>query len=366
MAHRQSIRRKITIGFISILIIVLLLGGGSYFSLHHTSGGFRKYLSLSQDAECISSFSVLYLNSRVELQNIVGSSYTTSTGAFNDLISKTENMLSNAEENCSNKRQLEVIKILKDEFEIYQKNSALLIDVSDHIRTELNLGGVITPYNKLYLLDIFEWAEQTKQARLADDIRELMLTFTDFRVIANTYHVSREVQHLNDLRTEFKQISGMLGMISRIPMDTPVSEQVEQFKTRVAVLRNTLDTLGGLEAQKVDYETVLDSQHRRLIETITATRAEIIQRQNTLGSEQRELMKLVSTAIAIAVGVLLVFGTGLAVFIIRLVTRPVRALVKSVSDISRGEGDLVQRVHLSSRDELGLLGTHVKIGRAHV
>ena len=53
----------------------------------------------------------------------------------------------------------------------------------------------------------------------------------------------------------------------------------------------------------------------------------------------------------------LLVAAALAVFITRLVTRPINAVVAMLKDIAQGEGDLTRRIEVTSRDEIGELAT---------
>lgn len=356
---KRSAKVKISIGFGILLLIVSILGGGSFLALRSTTEGFRQYLSMSKDAVCISSFSVLYLNSRLELENIVNTSHTTSTGDFNNMIINIDSLLEKEVSECTREEQKRILLYIQDEFAIYKKNAELYIDVSKSIRTALNQGGVVTPYNKLYLMEIFKWAEKTGQEELADETSRIMLEFTDLRVLAHQYYESREKRHLEDLYAKFAEIEGLLSPIHAIPPGMEISNTSERFKTRVAILSGALDTLHALETKKDEYETILDGQHEVFLETVTTTRENIIDRQNAIGLQQQELMRIVLIGIGISVAVLLGLGVGMAALIIRMITRPVTKLVFSMKDISEGEGDLTKRVGLKSRDEFGELGEYV-------
>ncbi len=356
---KRSVKVKISVGFGILLLIVLILGGGSFLSLRSTTEGFSQYLAMSKDAVCISSFSALYLNSRLELENIVNTSYSTSTGDFNNMILNVDSLLENAIAECTSEEQREILNYILNEFESYKKTAELYIGVTKSIRTTLNQGGVITPYNKLYLMEILQWAEGTGRVGLAADIGPLMLAFTDFRVLAHEYFESRDTRHLEDLYAQFAELESLLSPIFRIPQGTEIGDTLERFKNRIAVLAEALDTLNSLAAQQADYEKQLDEKHEVFLETITTTRENIIARQNALGVEQQELMHVVLIGIGISVAILLVLGVGMAVLIIRMITRPVEKLVFSMKDISEGEGDLTKRVEFKSRDEFGELGGYV-------
>lgn len=61
----------------------------------------------------------------------------------------------------------------------------------------------------------------------------------------------------------------------------------------------------------------------------------------------------------IIAGVLIVLlGTLLTVFLALRITRPVRTVASALQQIASGEGDLTQRIHVQSKDEVGLLAGH--------
>ncbi|HKL00194.1 MAG TPA: bacteriohemerythrin [Desulfotignum sp.] len=63
-----------------------------------------------------------------------------------------------------------------------------------------------------------------------------------------------------------------------------------------------------------------------------------------------------STAFLTGVGVLaLVFGLVIAVYLSRIIIRPLHTVVDALKDIARGEGDLTRRIDIRSKDEIGAL-----------
>ena len=55
----------------------------------------------------------------------------------------------------------------------------------------------------------------------------------------------------------------------------------------------------------------------------------------------------------------LVIIAGLAMFLIKKALAPLSVLSKAMEDLSKGEGDLTQRIEVNSKDEIGHLATHV-------
>ncbi len=72
-----------------------------------------------------------------------------------------------------------------------------------------------------------------------------------------------------------------------------------------------------------------------------------------LGAESRS-----SLTTMLVIGVLIAFAGLLAIWLIsRRITRPLRDMVVMLDNIGQGEGDLTQRLHIDSRNELGQIAT---------
>ncbi len=84
-------------------------------------------------------------------------------------------------------------------------------------------------------------------------------------------------------------------------------------------------------------------------------------------AEQNKLMKSFLIQISTAFLVLIAAGLLIAFFTARAVVVPVSTLIKSISAISKGDGDLTKRVKLTSHNEMGILGKNVNtfISRVH-
>lgn len=62
-----------------------------------------------------------------------------------------------------------------------------------------------------------------------------------------------------------------------------------------------------------------------------------------------------TAAMQTMLGIIIVLSIAIAFLITRSITRPVGQMVERIKDVAQGEGDLTQRVHIDSGDELGEL-----------
>jgi methyl-accepting chemotaxis protein len=203
---------------------------------------------------------------------------------------------------------------------------------------------------------------------------------TDYKTVANTFRIQQARDAFNRVRIwaqkyqlavkpeEQDAIAG--EWVTDIESTREHLENCQaNFKDKVALnnLSNAVSALDDYLAQvqifrqvNRDQRTVQRDQQKPAADAVMAQAREVRDGvYSFIDSVQQETNEQVAFANTLSIAVLIVatlVGIVAAVFIVRAVVLPVRALTNRLQDIAEGEGDLTQRVDQDRRDEFGELG----------
>jgi methyl-accepting chemotaxis protein/ABC-type sugar transport system substrate-binding protein len=356
MAKRASIKRKITVGFILIIIITIIMGAGSFLSLRTAETGFQTYYSLSKEAVFISNFTALYLESRILLNEILQSLHNWGGGEFESIMESIESVLAEAREQLTGPEQQEFLSYLSKEFAEYRENTRKQMETVQEIRGIINSGAILSSYHKLFGNEILQWAEGLGNSRVINRAESLYDHLQNLYFFGYRYYDTGSNIYIGDMTEALNDSREIIEAFIADYRNSAMAERLLILQDRLNILLDRLSAIKRLESFRVSYSSTLDVQHQVFMGAISDAKEDIIASQDAIGAEQGRVLGTMVLVIGGALLVILIFAVVLALLIIRMVSRPVNILAASVKDISEGEGDLTKRVQLMSKDELGDLG----------
>jgi len=236
-----------------------------------------------------------------------------------------------------------------------------LIVVGMNVPALSTIGGNATKLGK--------YLELTK---VNGDLRE---NFYQDQLYMNLCYIKYRTSDMNYVLEQFKlSVSNTSANVRTIRQlinsigDPEVKESAEEW---LVGMEEYVTKCGGAisAAEKGDMTALLDYQNKNLafVEHITAAElafdAMIVEKGNTLtsGSSKRITGTIVFNAIMIAIGVAVIVMT--VSMVLKTIALPARRAGKSINrmveKLEAGEGDLTERIEVTTIDEIGQLGTGI-------
>lgn len=201
--------------------------------------------------------------------------------------------------------------------EVHKLNLAQQIQYQDLLLTDSVKGIIINPSGTSDLEIYNEEAD-----KLGSNIEEVRTMITNERAIQIFEELDQYNQQLVDLESQIIALAGSDQEAATELYNGEYSEIREIFS-------GNLEEFKQLQSNIISEKTSLDEQ--------------LIQNRSVYG--------------LIAIVIALIVGIGIALFVSRLITRPLREVVKKLDELSENEGDLTARLEIKSKDEIGMLAT---------
>lgn len=134
-----------------------------------------------------------------------------------------------------------------------------------------------------------------------------------------------------------------------------LANDVEAYTKEAVIVYNAL-------ANEDDSDQILDrsmnlAQHKTDLLNATSTAIQMVAQDQVTALNRMELslkrQKWIELVTIFSALIILVFAVTLVIN--KAITRPIKAIVESVKDISQGEGDLTRQIQISTKDEIGEL-----------
>ncbi|MDC7228535.1 MAG: methyl-accepting chemotaxis protein [Spirochaetales bacterium] len=147
------------------------------------------------------------------------------------------------------------------------------------------------------------------------------------------------------------------------------SETVESIMILKNKIADETDFAATMQLNS-EYEILtlnLSLVNNRIFNAVEAAHSELSEEMTANTSEQNKMMNAMLITLVTAFLILIIVGVIIAVITTRAILRPIGTLIKNVSAIASGEGDLTKRIKLTSQNEIGQLGRNVNsfIGKIH-
>jgi methyl-accepting chemotaxis protein len=158
----------------------------------------------------------------------------------------------------------------------------------------------------------------------------------------------------------FKVLTGVDSIVDT-DQETEWMESAERAMQKIQdKTENQLAT--AIEANDPAQVSQVDAEMDGLIQEFNASMKKLqesLQKKNSLQLESADqLIGRIINSLIIASVVLMGLGLAIALFLGRIIVGPLRRVNALIKDIAEGEGDLTQRIQVSSNDELGDMATN--------
>ncbi|RUO63844.1 methyl-accepting chemotaxis protein [Pseudidiomarina planktonica] len=185
------------------------------------------------------------------------------------------------------------------------------------------------------------------------------------RSLLSTAAGSAEARRLVGVYQEnIQQADERVGKFLALTTDSQSRTMVADYRAQYAAWVKTsqqvieLHDLGDPDSKQLAVELSL-GESREVFDRMRNILDLLEQREEEAAFQQTELIdNIIITSTSMQVSALvvgLIICTLLALFFPRLITQPLALLLQRLDDMSKGEGDLTERVILNRKDELGLV-----------
>nr|WP_320115034.1 methyl-accepting chemotaxis protein [uncultured Desulfuromonas sp.] len=348
-----NLAKKLSVGFGVILVLLIIVGGISYFTLDTSSLGFKKYRTMARDTNLAGRVQANLLMVRMNVKDFIMTASEKDFSEYEDYWQKTSEFMKTAQEEIHAPQRAQLIDRIDEELQSYNKT---FLAVVQHIQKRNNLihnvMDIQGPAIEQNLTTILTSAKQDNDMIAAYAAAMALRHFLLASFYAEEFLDTNEQSEFERVVKEFSAMTSMLKELDRelqnprrrelLDKVTRGQASYQQAFTEVVTIINERNTLIH---EKLD---VIGPEIAQMIEQV---KLDIKAEQDTLGPQlQQDNQRAVTIIITL---VIVSIGAGIiATFIIvRNLTKPIIAGIGLANKIAHG--DFSERLAIEQRDEIG-------------
>ena len=352
---------KVGAGFALILIFLLVVSVVATYGLSHANDQFGEYRQLARQSNQMGLIQANLLSARLGVKDYILTGTDKSAEMVEHRIDALTGLIDEAETLFTSPEKIEEIKHAHDQMEEYKAGFANVIDhrhERDALVDEMKRLG---PKSEKALTEIMKSAFEDGDAQASflagQTLRHLLLA----RLYSNRFLVDNaqaSADRADQELAEFEHLSAQMRDQLQNPERRGLAREVTEysktyhdaFKSVVGVIyqrndviRNTLDKLGPLVADEME-QIKLDNKKL----------------QDELGPAATASMNASMWTAIVASAIALLLGGGLALFLGRVISRPIVNMTSAMEKLA--SGDLKTQVPAIGRgDEIGQMADTVQV-----
>lgn len=227
----------------------------------------------------------------------------------------------------------------------------LLVAIGAFTTVYLSLQNVGKSYT--HLVDV-----EVHKLNLAREIQyqDLLLTDSVKGIIINPSGTA-DIEIYNNVAVELdNNIQEVRTLISN-ERAIQIFEELDQYNQTLVDLESQIIALAASNQEAAT--ELYNGEYSQIREIFSSDLEEFKQLQTEIISEQtvqdEQLIQSRSVYGLVTVGIALIIGIAIALFVSQSITRPIQQVVKKLDELSENEGDLTARLEINSKDEIGML-----------
>jgi len=361
MLNRLSIMQKTLMGFAAILLLMVIVGGVAWNGLTSSSDGFQRYRTLARDSNFCSDLMDQMMQLRFAAKNFDISADPKHVARFNDVRGKIDGLLTEADQRIVNPQRRQYLEDMQGAVDRYYSSFERVVETRE--RRNGYLTGVLDvegPKASDDLNSIMATARADDDADVASsaglalkDLLQVRLSVFKLLTTADMKYHAKTREALDLVQSDLDKLDQEVQNQERRKLLAAARESVEAYRTAYEQLATALEGERRMVAEQ------LDTIGPEVASLATTLNSSITQEQDQLGPElEASNRTTVAVVVTVCLGALVV-GTMIAVFQSRSIVLPIRRVMTILGSIS--EGDLRQRLQITSRDEIGAMSGSLNV-----
>lgn len=362
MPKNLKVSTMLSLGFGTIVIILLFVSGVSYFGLKTAAEGFTEYRELARDTNLAGRLQANILMASLYVKDFVKTGHKESIQKFNERVEQMDEFLEQAVEEINKPeraKNIEVINRHHEEYEKYfnqivqfkKKRDQLVFDGMNPNGLEMrqNLTKIIETAYRDQDIDTFYYAGRIQEhVMLARLYASKFLTDNDQKDYERFIkEIGAEMDNLivnldNGLKNSNRRELFNEFLDARVNYEKYFEEVYKLISERNDIIKNQLDRIGDVIAESAEN-----------------VKLSVIHDQDVLGPKlQKNNENTVFWVIAVSIGGFIA-ALFLALYITKLVMKPLGGEPAYLEKVAKSiaEGDLSIRFDLGNKKVIGLFAS---------
>ena len=355
MLKSMSIGKKMSLGFGSVLTILVIVSGVSYKAILNGSDGFTAYREMARDSNLASRLQANMLMMQMSVKNFIISGNEKDQEQYNNYLKKMNAYLEESRKEITRPDRAKKIDSVDQKLIEYEKDFEKVVSFmnlrNDLVHNVLNvegplmektMTGIMESANKdLDMIAAYNTGLGMKHLLLGRLYMAKFLDTNDQSAVERVHSEFQKMQkYLDILETELQNPNRRIMLEKVIEAKNKYTEAFDKL-AEIIFNRNNIITeklyqvgpyvAGNVEDVKLSIKAVQDDMGPKLV------------------ASNKKSSFLIITLSAIALGT----GFILAFLITRSITKPITKGVRLAEEMAKG--DLTKQIYIAQKDEIGIL-----------
>lgn len=359
MLNRLSIMQKTIAGFAIVLLLMAVSAGVSWNGLTGSATGFQQYRKLARDSNFCSDVTNRMMQLRMTAKNFDVSGDSVQIARFNDVRGEIDGLLRDADQRINDPDRQQILNEMGTAIQGYYDAFASIVACRQtRDDKQKNSLDVLGPEMVNRLSQIMESARADGDA---EAVNVAAVTLNDLMLVRlNVYKFLNTTDQKFNKATQdcFQKLSSDLSELDSQLQNPKRRELLAETKSRSDSYQQSYGQMAAaLTEERSLVDDRLDVLGPQVAGLANQLNSSITTEQDTLGPklEASNQATLIIVAV-VSVGALLI-GLVIAVLQSRAIVLPIRRVMTILGLVS--EGDLRQRLQVTSQDEIGKMSNSV-------
>ena len=356
MFNNLKIGGKISLGFVSVLILLAAVAGIGYWALNGAADGFTEYREMARDSNLSGRLQANMLMVRMNVKDFIITGSDKDQQEYNDYKQRMTGFLEEAKREINDPGRAAKIQLVDSAFKEYDTAFGQVVvfrDQRNQVVSEiLDMRG---PFMEKTLTEIMGSAERDKDTRAAFQAGLAMKHLLLGRLYMAKYLDTNGNSEADRVRAEFGKMQERLDGLDRELQNAQRRQWLSQVQAARGEYTQGFERLVGISTERnKTISGTLDRIGPEVALTVEDVKLDIKAVQDELGPRLVAINERSIAQIAVISLISLGLGVVLMLVITRGITHPVGKVTSAAQALAGG--DLTQRLDATRKDELGQLG----------
>jgi len=363
MFKNLSIKLKLVLSFLSILVLVIILSGYGIFGINKTGDGFMSYRTMAKNSLLVSGIQSNLLNIQMSAQEYVNTSDPDELMEFTLSLNKTSSFIQNSKKSIHHPSLLKIIKTMEKDILMYKTNFFQVVDSMNKINDIVDRNLEVNAIKTEKLLTILKNVEiKDGQGQSALNIAETIRTLLLVRVNVAQYLDSNSLDAAAKVNAEYKVLEEQFVIVEDEIYDDDKILKLDEIKNLLLTYQSGITEIISIVKENSILTQKLDTLGDNIAKSAQTVKASNAKEQNIIGSEIIDLNESIMKTSLIISLIIIVLVILFSIFIPRNISNLLFIFQEGLLGFFKflnKENANASLINIESNDEIKVLALEV-------
>ncbi|NQY92809.1 MAG: methyl-accepting chemotaxis protein [Campylobacteraceae bacterium] len=363
MFNNLSIKLKLVLSFLSILVLVIILSGYGIFGINKTGDGFMNYRTMAKNSLLATGIQSNLLNIQISVQEYINTTEADELMEFTLSYNKTSSFIQKSKKNIHHPSLLKIIKVMEKDILMYKTNFFQVVDFMNRMNDIIDNNLEVNAIKIEKLLTILKNMEiKDGQGQSALNVAETIRTLLLVRVNVAKYLDSNSLDDAAKVNNEYQVLLEQFIIVEDEIYDDDKILKLDEIKKLILTYQNGIAEIISIVKENSILTEKLDTLGDNIAKAAEEVKVSNAKEQNIIGSEIIDLNEsIMNTSLVISL-IIIVLVILFSIFIPRNISNLLLIFEEGLMGFFKflnKEKENANLIHIESNDEIKVLALEV-------